>query len=337
MHLDKIPQIYPIYKNLTFAPSCETYAMQNSTTSIKNTFFLSSFHLALLVLTLSFFLFSCQKEVHINLGSSPPQLVVQGAIETNLPPYVVLTSTISFFSTVDLATLEKSFVHDAVITISDGIKTIPLKEYSIDTGKNNKFYVYTIDTSNLANIMLGEENKFYTLNIISGGKTYTSTTKVPTPKGIDSLWFAKPIYPGPTTPDSALQLFVNYKDPDTLGNYVRYFTSRNNQLYYPSGIFSDEVVNGKNINNIGLFAGYDASQSTHADSLIFFYPGDTVGLKWCEIDYKVYKFWDTYAFASNAIGNPFASPINIQSNISNGALGVWAGYGSLIYTKIAHH
>ena len=321
---------------LTFAFARELRFMQNSTKSVNQPFFIT-FNLALLSLLSSVLLFSCQKEVHIDLGTSPTQIVVQGAIETNLPPYVVLTSTISFFSTVDLATLEKSFIHDAVITISDGIKTIPLKEYSIDTGKNSKFYVYTIDTGNLANVILGEENKSYTLKIISGGKTYTSTTKIPSPKGIDSLWFAKPIFPGPTTPDSALQLFVNYKDPDSLGNFVRYFTSRGNQLFYPSGIFSDEVVNGKTINNIGLFAGFDASLDTYSDSLIFFYPGDTVGLKWCEIDNKVYKFWDTYLFASNSIGNPFASPINIISNISNGALGVWAGYGSLTYSKIVKH
>src|SRR5579872_5305071 len=82
---------------------------------------------------------SCQKEVHINLGTSPTQVVVEGAIETKLPPYVILTSTVGFFSSVNYSTLESSFLHGAKITVSDGAKTITLKEYTIDTGNNSKF------------------------------------------------------------------------------------------------------------------------------------------------------------------------------------------------------
>jgi len=293
--------------------------------------------------SLNYFLFSgltlfslagCQKVVHINLGTSPTQVVVEGAVETGLPPYVLLTSTISFFSTVNLGTLQNSFIHNANITVSDGTKTVTLIEYTIDTGNNNKFYIYSVDTSNINNIMLGQVNKFYTLTINTGGKTYTSFTKIPNPKGVDTMWFAPPVYPGPKTPDSALQLFVNYTDPDTPGNCVRYFTARNNQEFYPSGIFSDEIVNGKVIKNIALYAGYDDSLNVNADSLIFFYPGDSVTLKWCEIDKPVYNFWNSYDFASNAIGNPFASPINLVSNITNGGLGVWAGYGSIYTSKV---
>ena len=86
---------------------------------------------------------SCQKEVHINLGTSPTQLVVEGQIETGQPPYVILTSTLSFFSNVDLSSLEKSFIHGANVQVSDGSKTITLKEYTIDTGSSNKFYIYS--------------------------------------------------------------------------------------------------------------------------------------------------------------------------------------------------
>ena len=129
-------------------------------------------------------------------------------------------------------------------------------------------------------------------------------------------------------------MFVNYTDPDTPDNYVRYFTSRGNQQFYPSGIFTDELVNGKTINNIALYAGYIDSLKASGDSLRYFYPGETVTLKWCEIDKKVYNFWNSYIFAQNAIGNPFSTPINLQTNISNGALGIWAGYGSILYKRV---
>ena len=282
-------------------------------------------------------LVSCQKVVHINLGTSPTQIVVEGAVETNIPPYVVLTSTIGFFSKVNLSTLQNSFIHGANVTVNDGTKTVTLKEYTIDTLNGNKFYVYTVDTSNAVNIMLGAVNKFYTLTIIYNGQTYTSVTKIPNVKGLDSLWFASPVFKDSKTPDSAVQLFVNYTDPDTAGNYVQYYTKRNSEQYYQSGLYSDVLVNGETVRNIDLFAGYDDSTHANGDSLSYFYPGDTVTLKWCEIDKNAYNFWSSYIYANNALGNPFASPINLQTNISNGGVGIWQGFGSVFYTIVVPH
>lgn len=286
----------------------------------------------LLALTL---LSSCEKEVHITLASTPPQLVVQGVIENNQPPYVLLTTTIGFFSNVDLSTVQNIFVHNAVVKVSDGTKTTTLREYTADTTNGNKFYVYTIDTANLGNALIGEIGKQYTLTIISNGITYTSTTAIPTPKGLDTLWFGAPIFTRKKTPANALELFGNYTDPDTMGNYVRYYTRRNSEPFYAGGLFNDQLVNGKHINDVDLFAGFANTADVNRDSVIYFYPGDSVTLKWCEIDKGVYDFWNTFQFSLQSGGNPFSSPINIKSNISNGALGVWAGYGTIITKMVA--
>jgi hypothetical protein len=279
-------------------------------------------------------LVSCEKEVHIDLGESAAKMVVQGQIETNTPPFVVLTSTISFFSTVDLSTLQNFFIHDAVVKVSDGLKTVKLREYAFDTGSNNKFYFYGLDTANLSNLMFGEVGKYYTLTIEHGGVTYTSTTKIPPVKGPDSVWLGSPIFKRSGTPDSAIQLYCSYTDPDTPGNYVRYFTQRNSEQFLPSELFDDQVVNGKVINNIALFAGYRKEADVDFDSVVYFYPGDTVTLKWAEVDNGVYTFWNTFQFATQSTGNPFASPINVKSNISNGGLGIWAGYSNWLKTIV---
>lgn len=287
---------------------------------------------AVITVLLLAFATGCEKELHINLKSSPPKLVVQGAIENGIPPYVILNNTFGFFSTVDLSTIQNSFVHDAVITVSDGIKTVTLKEYTIDTAGGNKFYIYTVDTANLANALVGELGKYYTLNIkTTDGKTFSAMTKVPFPKGLDTLWFGDPTFQRDNTPANARELFANYMDPDTPGNYVKYFTNRNNEGFYPAGVFSDEVVNGKPVNNIDLLAGVPNESDNNSDSAYYFYPGDSVIVKWSEIDKSVYDFWNTYEFAVRTNGNPFSSPINVKSNVSNGALGVWAGYGSILY------
>ena len=282
------------------------------------------------------FLASCEKDVNINLDSVPPKMVVQGVIENGQPPYVLLNTTFGFFSQVDLSTVSNSFVHDAVVKVSDGIRTITLKEYSIDTSGGNKFYVYFVDTTSLGNVLIGELGKTYTLTIEKDGQRYSSITKIPYPKGPDTLWFDKPSFEGATTSPDALELFADYTDPDTPGNYVKYFTKRNGDPFYPGGIFTDELVNGQPVKKIDLFAGTANDNSGgNLDDPYFFLPGDTVVLKWCEVDKGIYDFWNTYEFAIRSGGNPFSSPINVKTNMTNGALGSWAGYGALFYTKIA--
>ena len=293
------------------------------------------FSLLLVVFTL--FSTSCEKEVNINLSTGSPKLVVDGQIETNGYPFVILTRSIGYFSRIDLATIENNFVHGAVVTVGDGTSSIRLREYSVDTGfgGGNKFYFYSIDTADAAALSFkGIAGRTYTLKIESEDKVYESATTIPFVKGIDSMWFRKP-EGKPEVPTSML-LFIKYTDPDTLGNYVRYFTQVNSGLFLPgiSSVFEDDIVNGITIDSLNLAAGYDRSKNPNLDSLGFFFMNDTVTLKWCAIDKPVYDFYRTFEYATGTVGNPFASPVNVQSNIRGGALGVWSGYGSSYTTLI---
>jgi hypothetical protein len=274
------------------------------------------------------------------LDIGPPTLVVQGQIETNVWPFVMLTNTVGYFSTIDLSTLQNSFIHKdkAVVKVSDGTNTFTLREYSIDTGVNhNQFYFYSVDTADLAALaFVGHVEKFYTLTINYNGTTYTSTTKIPNPKPLDSVWAGKPFDSSRRTPLLAKSLYFNYTDPDTPGNYVRYFTKKPHKPFIAGvRVFNDQIINGIKVVNNFLEPGDDGSVNNgNVDSSGYFFVGDTVVVKWCYIDKPVYTFWNTYLFSLNSVGNPFASPINAQSNISNGALGVWAGYGSTFDTLI---
>lgn len=289
-------------------------------------------------LFLASFFISCEKVVKLDLGTGNTSLVIEGEIENDRPPFVVITKSFGFFSKVDLSTLEGNFVHDAIVIISDGTQTDTLKEYILDSS-GVKFSVYTIDTATLGNAFLGEFNKSYKLSVTYEGKTYEATTKIPSLVPVDSF------YGGPlndprtfsTTPEDAVSLFINVKDPDTTGNYFRYYTSRNDEPYYPVDIASAEELgsNGEYLPNIQIGFGYPPSLP---DSAAEAYPrrGDSITLKWSAIDRNVYEFWKTYQFAINVIGNPFASPTNLPTNFSNGALGIWAGYGSA-YIKIQEY
>ncbi len=281
-------------------------------------------------------LLACEKEVDIDLGNNAPaKIVIEGGIENNTPPFVIITKSIGYFSTIDLNTLQNSYVHNAKVTVSDGTTVYPLKEYEIDTaGTGNKFYAYSIDTSQ--GFLLGQFEKFYSLRVEVEGQVYEATTKIPIPTSLDSVLS---FYPESREgivdvgPDARL-LKIYFTDPDTPGNFIRYYTQRNGEPFYPaqSSVFSDEIINGAPFNaEFPLGEPYSSLKSF--DSLGIAFVGDTVTLRWSAIDKQTYDFWSQYEYSLVTLGNPFASPIRVKSNISNGALGVWAGYGS-IYTTI---
>ncbi len=282
----------------------------------------------------------CEKEVDLNLQATGQTLVVEGGIETGLPPVVQLTNSLSFFSRVDLAALENAFVHDAVVTVSDGSKTVRLKEYRIDSGGIKVSYYSIVDFTNpmlptLDSLMLGEVGKQYTLSIEFGGKTYTSSTVIPSATILDSVWSQRPARQPDSLP-TARELYFRYNDPDTLNNCVRYFTSTNGGSFYPgafNSVFIDEIINGGVISS-RFFTGYDRSKEPPGDSTSWAFVGDTIRLRWAAIDRPVYDFWNSYEFSLGSVGNPFASPTRLATNIRGGALGVWAGYGTQYHTLV---
>jgi len=281
-------------------------------------------------------LFSCEKEVKFDLGPSAEKVVVEGTIETDLPPLVVLTKSFGFFARIDLQTLNNAFLHDARITVSDGTQSFVLREYQIDNN-GTPVYFYSVDSSDInALLFRGRAGKTYRLKIDYNGKTYESVTSIPYPKALDSIWAEAP-KPGeiPEKYPNSMLLFARYTDPDTLGNRVRYFTKVNSgpflAPYY--SVNDDAIINGSKI-TIQLAAGFDRMDTIDRETFGYFYKGDTVVLKWSAIDKGVFDFWRTLEFSYAANGNPFASPVDISTNISNGALGVWAGYGNTFDTLV---
>ena len=290
----------------------------------------------LLVLTLMIFFASCEKEVEFDLGTSAEKVVIEGTIETGIPPYVFLTKSIGFFAKVDFGTLSNSFLHDARITVSDGTRSLVLREYQVDNA-GVSFYFYSVDSADLSALtFLGTAGKTYRLTVEYGGKIYESVTKIPYPKALDSLWAkAPPPEEMPKDHPNSMLLFARYTDPDTLGNKVRYFTKRNQQPFLAPyySVNDDAIINGSRI-DIQLNAGFDRMDTIDEETFGYFYKGDTVIVKWSAIDKGVFDFWRTLEFSYGATGNPFASPVEISSNISGGALGVWAGYANTFDTLI---
>ena len=76
-------------------------------------------------------LVACEKNISFDLKNATDVLVVDGNIENGKPPEIMLTQSLDFFNTLSADQLSNSFVHNALVTISNGNTTHQLKEYSI--------------------------------------------------------------------------------------------------------------------------------------------------------------------------------------------------------------
>ncbi|MBC7423514.1 MAG: DUF4249 family protein, partial [Ferruginibacter sp.] len=99
-----------------------------------------------------------------------------------------------------------------------------------------------------------------------------------------------------------------------------------------NSVFDDQVIDGTTY-QIQLQPGIDRNVHVPFDSN-YFKKGDTVTVKLCNIDKSTFKFWSTWEYAFQSIGNPFAQPNKVLGNISNGALGDFYGYAAYYKTLV---
>ena len=267
---------------------------------------------------------ACEKSVSFDLDEQAPKLVVEGTIESGRPPVFFLSRSLDYFSEINPDILSGSFVRNAEIRLSNGSLTHRLKEYTLANAAGNLYY-YSLDSANLATAFVGEPGKNYTATILVDGKTYTATTTIPFHlKTVDSLWWK----PSPNNPDTTkVVMMARVTDPPGFGNYIRFFTSVNGGMFNPglNSVFDDQIVDGKQY-DIEVEQGVDRNSDIDFDTYSFFSRGDTVVLKFTNIDKNTFDFWRTMEYNYGSIGSPFGSPTRVLGNISGGGLGYFGGY-----------
>jgi len=287
------------------------------------------------IIILGVLFLSCEKEVDIQPKDAGQVLAVDASIEDGQAPRVILTNSLKYFTTLSITDLTNSFITGARVMLSDGNTTQELKEYAIPFGTGNLVF-YSTDTALGSSQIVGKLNTSYTLSIESNSKSYTATTTIPNlARVMDSAWWK----PAPDNPDNEdtnkVVVFVRVTDPKGLGNYARYFTSRNDSAFLPglNSVFDDAIIDGTTY-DVQVDRGVDRNQELDIDEYGFFLRGDTVTLKLSNIDKQTYDFWRTWEQNQSNLGNPFGVPVKVLGNISNGALGYFGGYASQVKTII---
>jgi Domain of unknown function (DUF4249) len=297
-------------------------------------------HLTFIVFFL--LLTACEKEISFNLPQNTEgDIVVEGYIEAGekqVPPYVILTRSISAFS--DINNLDNFFIHDAQIKINNGVDSVLLEEtcsHSLSEPLQKKIDSYI--NSNLKNLskdlsfcvyvdfsrkMKGDVGKTYQLSIkTKEGHHVSSQTTIPRAITIDSAIFTKA--PGENQNDSMLQMLVYVNDPKG-SDFYRYFTSINQNPYLAGRIsaFEDGFIDGR-ITKISLLRSEHNLTKATAPSFGLWKKGDSASIKLCTIDKAHFDFWSTYESNKINNGSGLYSSVKIKSNIKGG-LGIWGGY-----------
>lgn len=296
---------------------------------------------------------SCTKDINLDIPAPTDKIVVQGTIEVNQPPFIILTKNQAYYSKLSLNDLSAYFIRDAkVLVYTDAGDSTYLEEFCIDNPQiagafgfefsdsvSSQICVYTIPDiltwfSTGTGSLIGQENKTYHLTVVSENKMATSTTTIPNLYPYDSLQVRN--HPDAGKNDSLAAVYMYLTFPRGVDKYVRIQTSTNNGPYYtmPGGsVFQYKVFDGTNV-GLPLAEGSGPNTEFNRDHFGYFMRGDTVGVKWSQIDKNVYDFYST--LENDGGDSPFSSPVKIMSNVKGG-LGVWAGYattyGSVVIPK----
>lgn len=283
--------------------------------------------IALVLITLGMVFSSCEKTITFRPNESEPVVVVEATIENGQAPVVILSQSLNYFSQINTELVANSFIRNAEVIISNGSRTHKLKEYKTPVANGYAVYYYSIDSASLNTAFNGEFGKSYYLSVKTGEKEYAATTTIPMlAKKLDSLWWED----APNNPNPVKVIVMGrFVDPPGLGNYSRYFTSVDGLPFLPgfTSVLDDQLTDGVTY-NLQVEKGVNRNNDVNLAEYAFFDKGDSVVVKYCNIDKATFDFWRTMEYSYSNIGNPFASPNKVISNIHGGGLGYFGGYAA---------
>lgn len=298
---------------------------------------------------------ACQKDVTVELPPYDDRLVVDGKIETGLPPIIFLSTTKDIFSENSQDAIFGDFISDAIILISNGTITDTLQTicsdeipkefqeigyalFGIPPSLMSKYHICAYSTLNQA--FFGKVGSTYSIEIQYKGKKYSASTSIVEPNYLDSVYWK----PEKNTNDYGYA-YAHLTDPADKYNAYFWEVWRTNQgkdgkpvdlKFHKTGnpTFDDKFINGVS------FEFFYENPRTWRDTTIpedyrgMYKRNDTVLVKFSSLDQPNYNFLQKKYIQVNNGTNPFSSPINLPCNIVGGALGYFTGFSPTYYTLI---
>jgi len=258
--------------------------------------------------------FSCSQA---ELTEHQPELVVEGYIDNDGFPVVMLTTTLPVNTeSQSFDSLSSHLLRWAKVTVSDGERDVIL------TGMVDKRYfppfIYTTTR------MEGEVGKSYRLTVDYDNYHATAVTTIPQPPAVDSFKVESAMK------DSLYRIIVCFTDNPKERNYYKLFMRRGMRgrqwLSCYLGVLSDEVLDG--YSEVVVNKGELATDTL--DYTPYFFRTDSITIKFAQIDEAAYRFWNEFENYGSFARNPlFPLSKSLHSNIQGG-VGFWYGCGAYI-------
>ena len=261
----------------------------------------------------------------VRLPSYDQQIVVEGWIENDGYPVVILTTTVPVNSSVkDSTDLKDYLIRWGKVSISNGEKEVVLSGR-----KDDRYfppYIYTTSR------MKGEVGKEDQLSVESGGRTVTASTTIPEPATLEYLRVQEVQDDGNDPGSGRYQIIGGLRDNKDRKDYYKVFTKVHLQdsSYVSSFLgLTDDAILGDGIKEIPINRGFGQIDWKNEN---YFKLNDIVQVRFCTLTQEGWEYWSDFEEIQSLSKNPFF-PIttDIRSNITGG-LGYWTGYGSTYYT-----
>lgn len=265
------------------------------------------------IVILASMLFSCEKEIKVDLPKEEPELVVEGCINNTILSlnYVFVSQTVDYFNpNLNLLGVDDALVYitegvingaDTLFNISDRVRFFQIPVENYPTG------VYLFPG------FLASAEKAYKLEVFYQDKLVVGYTTVPTTtpivdEQVTHESFDKEGYP-------RFSLTIKYVDPQG-PSYYRLATTVNK---FPLMLGFGEAHQLRRLDDSQLDNQEREYKFTNSYSIV-----DTVNVYLCRLGVREFKFWESFASAQNNDG-PFSTPVQLNSTVKGG-IGSFTGY-----------
>ncbi len=292
--------------------------------------------------------------MNIDIPQNEEKIVVEGRIYTNQFPVVLLSRTQYIYSPTDLNSYLNSFISDAEVFMtidSDSVQLYPMNiidlpdeslyrvceilEINPEEATFLPIKVYSTLDSNFA----GKLGKNHKLSIRHEERYIYGETSLLNPVSFSNLYW------NPSNQNAEYGTSVaNFTDPTNM--YDAYFWEvKRIQLYEGEpidkcykrpggGYIRDKYWNGM-YRTLDYGNPLKRRDTTHLEEFKRYYRKyDTVSIRFSKIEYQIYEFFRTRREQMDNQGSPFASPINVKSNLKGPAVGIWAGFSPYYDTLV---
>ncbi len=293
-----------------------------------------------MLILFSCLLWACETPISMKLPGKENTKIIEGWIENDKNPIVIVSNSISYYSTIGIEEILSAVDRDAKVYVTDEVGNTE----QLTLGVSFEHIYGVLGAAYVGQTLKGEAGKEYTLYVEDkDGRVFTAKTRIPQQEIlIDSIFF--PINNG--LYDTTCPIRMMFQDrPETYDCYRFFCKIKNLDITYSPvrlGTFDDLTFNGKPITYelsrapLSNFNFSDMTDSVREDySRSYFKAGDTIVLRSTLTDTATLKYWFPLQVDIFLGMNPFMVSGTYPTNIiGENVTGIWSGYHARYDTLI---